>query len=172
MPSLEPKSRSAYPTHAPWPKNGADAARDRLSTARRRAPPRRATTTVTLGDQSLPEPRLSHQCITHSTWVLPDPKPARIPARSAEFGQLRRCSAAGTRFRRQCRRPPRAKHQSRPIRSHRPRLDLGSFKSEPLDQDLTTLIRAYRFGQYILLKSPLVFLESTRGLALFKINSS
>ena len=139
--------------------------------ARRRVPgaqSRRRRRILTL---SHPEPKKCHGWITHDAWVLPDPKPARIPARSAEFGQLRRCSAAGTRFRRQRRRPPRTKHQSRPIRSHRPRLDLGSFKSEPLDQDLTTLIRAYRFGLYILLKSPSVFLESTRSPDVFKTNS-
>ena len=65
---------------------------------------------------------------------------------------------------------PRAKPLSRPIRSQRLRLDLGSFKSEPQDLDLTADILRYWFGLEFLLKSPPVSSESTRGPAVFKSN--
>jgi hypothetical protein len=40
--------------------------------------------------------------------------------------------------------------------------------SEPPDRDLTVLIRTYRFGLLVLLKSPCIFLESTRSPAPLK----
>ena len=63
---------------------------------------------------------------------------------------------------------PRAKPLSRLIRSQRPRLDLGSFKSEPQDLDLTADILRYRFGLDFLLKNPPVSTESTRSPHQFK----
>jgi hypothetical protein len=61
---------------------------------------------------------------------LPDPFPARILALKVEFGQLRRTSAAETRFRRPSAAPSLALGSSRPvlsrqIRSQRLGLDLG-----------------------------------------------
>ena len=49
-------------------------------------------------------------------------------------------------------------------------LDRVSLRSEPLDLDPTALIRAYRFGLEVLLKSPCPFSDSTRSPELFKNN--
>jgi len=60
----------------------------------------------------------------------------------------------------------------RPISEQRSRLDRDRIKPEPSDRDPTALIQRYPFGMAVLLKSPCVYLKSTRGPLQFKSNCS
>ena len=61
---------------------------------------------------------------------------------------------------------------SRPIENLRPRLDPTLTRSWPSDPDLTAVIRAYRFGLVLLLKSPPGSEYSTRSPPPLKNNCS
>ena len=61
---------------------------------------------------------------------------------------------------------------SRPIENLRPRLDPTLTRSWPSDPDLTAVIRAYRFGLVLLLKSPPGSEYSTRSPPPLKNNYS
>jgi hypothetical protein len=100
----------------------------------------------------------------------PGPDLVQNKARTAEIGQHRRSATVETRFRRPPRRPVRPLAPSRRIRSRRARLDPSQIRSEPLDQDLTALVRRYQFGLAILLKSPCAFSKTTRSPAQFESN--
>ena len=95
--------------------------------------------------------------------MLLDPSPARIHPGKAEIGHLRPPAAAGARRRRVPPPPPRPFALDRQIRTQWLRLDRVSLRSEPLDLDPMALIRVYRFGLEVLLKSPCPFPDSTRA---------
>jgi hypothetical protein len=76
----------------------------------------------------------------------PGPDLVQNGARTAEIGQRRRTSAAGTGFRRPSAAPSLALDASRPIRSRRSGLDRRWIGSEPRDHDPTDQIHVYRFG--------------------------
>ena len=62
--------------------------------------------------------------------------------------------------------------QSCPIRGQRIRFDQDPIFSEPSDPDPRAQIKTYPFDLAFFLKSPWVFLVSTRGLVKFKTNSN
>ena len=66
--------------------------------------------------------------------------------------------------------PARPNPPSRPISNGRPRLDLGLSHPEPLDPDPAAHVRGYRFGRYVLHKSPSVTMNSTRHPSQCKSN--
>ena len=92
----------------------------------------------------------------------PNPDLALFDPGKAEIGHLRPPAAAGAR-RRRFPPPPRAQNRwSRPIRNQRSRLDRSFIRSKPLDPGPAAHVRGYRFGRYVLHKSPSITLNSTR----------
>src|SRR6185437_17086178 len=84
--------------------------------------------------------------------------------------QLRRARRRGALLRRFAP-PPRApKPPSRPISDEWPRLDPEDLRSKPLDPDPAAHVRGYRFGRYVLHKSPSITLNSTRHPSQCKSN--
>ena len=123
--------------------------------------PRRAAPTTAYYTTAVPDPRSRLQWVAHPALNLPDPSPGQIDPRSAGLGVSGEPSAAGT--------PSPASPAarpfilSRPIENLRPRLDPTLTKSWPFDPDLAVVIRAYRFGRVLLLKSPPGSEYSTRS---------
>ena len=87
----------------------------------------------------------------------PGPNPGVNRALFSPNHLLRRSAAAGAELRRPA--PPHAPPTDlgRQIRVQRSGLDLGSNQLEPLDPDLTAVVRAYRFDLGFLLKRPWVY---------------
>ena len=118
---------------------------------------------------------LSSQWITHAENSLLHRTLGQMTLRSARIahaGELPSSAAAGVSvpvFRRRSTRPLNPSH---PILKRRPRLDLVPIRSESPNPDPTDQICRYRFALVLLLKSPSVFLKSTRHPSVCKTNYS
>ena len=100
----------------------------------------------------------------------PNPDLALFDPGKAAIGRRRRSPAAGARLWR-APPPPRALlNLIRPIQNQRSRLDRSFIRSKPLDPDPAAHVRGYRFGRYVLHKSPSVTLNSTRHPSQCKSN--
>ena len=121
-----------------------------------RAPSHRLAAAGAHAATDLPEARKGPRWTTHGALSILDLDPGRIDPWGAGLANPGDPPAAEQSSGDPPPPLPRAKHLGHPIRSQRPRLDLGSFKSERQDLDLTADILRYRFGLDFLLKRPWV----------------